>query len=145
MKLSNDWFTSLSEDEKGNTYFINGRDRIMDFIKSGKFKERVEITWKYEGDSQGMPDEETAKLMEKAQEALQKAMEKDKLAIMTGIYTGNNERIWIFVTRNIPAFGKTLNQALAVFEMLPISIYTEKDPDNEEYLDLYQMKSDIEE
>ena len=38
-----------------------------------------------------------------------------------------------------PRFGERLNEALAPFEMLPISIYTEVDP-NEEYLDMYEMK-----
>lgn len=142
MKLTDVWFTALSEAENGNMVFINGRDQIMDFIKSGKFKERAEIYWKYDGDTKGMPKVETAKLMEDVQIALQKAMEKDKLAILTGVYTGDNERTLIFITRNIPAFGDRLNEALASFELLPITIYTEKDPENEEYLDMYQMKQD---
>ncbi|MGL4293797.1 MAG: DUF695 domain-containing protein [Bacteroidales bacterium] len=140
MKLSDIWFTALSEAENGKMVFINGRDHIMDFIKSGKFKERAEIYWKYEGDGKGMPDDQTAKLMEEVQAALQKAMEKDKLAILTGIYTGDNERTLVFITRNVPAFGERLNQALSGFDLLPITIYTEKDPENEEYLDMYQMK-----
>lgn len=140
MKLTDVWFTALSEAENGNMVFINGRDHITEFIKSGKFKERAEIYWKYEGDAKGMPDDRTAKLMEEVQTALQKAMEKDKLSILTGVYTGDNERTFVFITRNIPAFGERLNTALAGFELLPITIYTEKDPLNEEYQDMYQMK-----
>lgn len=140
MKLTDVWFTALSENEQGAMVFVNGRDHIMEFIKSGKFKERAEITWSYEGDSKGMPTMECAKQMEEAQVALQKEMEKNKLAILTGIYTGGNERIMVFITRNVPAFGESLNVALAPFELLPITIYTEKDPDNEEYLDMYSMK-----
>ncbi|MEG0949197.1 MAG: DUF695 domain-containing protein [Bacteroidales bacterium] len=140
MKLTDVWFTALSEAENGKMVFINGRDQIMEFIKSGKFKERAEIYWKYEGDAKGMPDEPTAKLMEGVQDVLQKAMEKDKLSILTGVYTGDNERTLVFITRNVPAFGERLNSALANFELLPITIYTEKDPLNEEYLDMYQMK-----
>lgn len=140
MKLTDVWFTALSETEQGEMVFVSGRDHIMEFIKSGKFKERAEIYWKYEGDAKGMPDDKTGRLMEEVQLALQKAMEKDKLAILTGVYTGANERTWVFVTRNIPAFGEMLNKALADFELLPIEIYTEKDPENEEYLDMYQMK-----
>ena len=29
---------------------VYGRDELNEFTESGKFKERVEITWKYEGD-----------------------------------------------------------------------------------------------
>ena len=140
MKLTNVWFTALSEEENGAMTFISGRDHISEFIRSKKFKERAEISWKYTPDGKGMPDSATAKLMEEVQEALQKAMEKDKLAILTGVYTGNGERTLVFITRNVPAFGEMLNKALASFELLPITIYTEKDPDNEEYLDMYEMK-----
>ncbi len=140
MKLTKVWFTALSETEDGKMVFVSGRDHIMEFIKSKKFKERAEITWKYEGDAKGMPDNQTAVLMEEVQEALQGAMEKDKLAILTGVYTGGGERTLVFITRNIPAFGEMLNKALASFELLPITIYTEKDPDNEEYLDMLEMK-----
>ncbi len=140
MKLTNVWFTALSEEENGGMIFISGRDQISEFIKSKKFKERAEISWKYTPDAKGMPDTATAKLMEEVQEALQKAMEKDKLAILTGVYTGNGERTLVFITRHVPAFGEMLNNALASFELLPITIYTEKDPDNEEYLDMYEMK-----
>lgn len=141
MKLTDDWFTSLAEDENGNMMFVNGRDNIMDFIKSGKFKERVEITRKYDPDSKGLPNTELGKLMEDVQIAIQKAMEKDKLSIMTGIYVGNGEKVLVFITRNIPAFGERLNLALKDFELLPITIYSEKDPQNEEYLEMYEMKS----
>ena len=141
MKLTDKWFTALSEAENGQMVFINGRDDIADFVRSGKFKERAEVTWRYEADAKGMPDDDTAKLMEEVQLALQKAMEKDKLSIMTGVYTGDGERTLVFITRNVPAFGERLNQALAPFPLLPITIYTEKDPQNEEYLDMLEMKN----
>ena len=70
-----------------------------------------------------------------------KAMEKkDKLAILTGVYTGGGEKVWVFYTRTVRVFGERLNEALAPFELLPISIYTEMDPDWEEYKDMYEMK-----
>ena len=140
MKLTDVWFTALAESENGDIIFVSGRDDISEFINSGKMKERAEVTWKYTPDSKGMPDDTTAKLMEEVQEKLKKSMEKDKLSILTGVYTGNGERVMVFITRNVPAFGDRLNEALAEFELLPISIYTEKEPDNEEYKDMLQMK-----
>lgn len=140
MKLSNEWFTALSEDEEGHLITVSGRDELTEFVQSGKFKERVEITWKYEGDEKGMPGEELAAQMEAVEETLKKAMEKDKLAILTAVYTGAGEKIWVFYTRTVRVFGERLNEALASFELLPISIYTEVDPEWEEYLDMYEMK-----
>ena len=49
MRLSNEWFTALSENESGQLVTVSGRDELTEFIQSGKFKERVEITWKYKG------------------------------------------------------------------------------------------------
>lgn len=140
MKLSNEWFTALSENEEGHLVTVYGRDELTEFVQSGKFKERVEITWKYEGDEKGMPSDDLAAQIETVEETLRKAMEKDKLAILTAVYTGAGEKIWVFYTRTVRVFGERLNEALASFELLPISIYTEIDPEWEEYLDMYEMK-----
>lgn len=140
MKLTDDWFTAFSSDDAGNMVTVYGRDGIMEFVRSGKFKERMEITWKYEGGTNGMPADETAELMERMETALRKVMEKDKLAILTSVYTGGNEKIWVFYTRTARVFGEYLNKALGAFELLPISVYAEVDPDWEEYLDMYEMK-----
>lgn len=120
--------------------FITGREELSDFVKSGKFKERVEITWSYPADEKGMPDEETANRMEEVELALRKRMEKDKLAILTGVYTGGGEKVWVFYTRTVRVFGEYLNEALEPFELLPIEIYSEVDPEWEEYLDMLEMK-----
>ena len=140
MKLSNEWFTALSENESGQLVTVSGRDELTEFVQSGKFKERVEITWKYEGDDKGMPSEVLAEQIEEVQEVLKKAMEKDKLAILTSVYTGGGEKIWVYYTRTARVFGERLYEVLAVFELLPITIYTEVDPEWEEYLDMYEMK-----
>lgn len=140
MKLSNEWFTALSENENGQLVTVSGREELTEFVKSGKFKERAEITWKYDGDDKGMPSDALAEKMEEVQETLRKAMEKDKLSILTGIYTGSGEKVWFYYTRTVRVFGERLNEALASFELLPLSIYTEVDPEWEEYLDMYEMK-----
>ncbi|MDD2437798.1 MAG: DUF695 domain-containing protein [Massilibacteroides sp.] len=140
MKLSDEWFTSLSENEAGQLVTVMGRDNLSEFRNSGKLNDRIEVTWKYEPDANGLITEPVGKLMEAVETSLQKALEKDKLAIMTSIYTGGGEKIWVFYVRNINAFGECLNEALTSFELLPISIYTEHDPDWEEYLDMYEMK-----
>jgi len=140
MKLTDKWFSSLSADENDNLVIVTGRDDIMEFVESGKFKERAEIYWKYEGDVKGMPSEKLSEQMEEVEVALRKAMEKDKLAILTGIYTGGNQKTWVFICRTVKVFGERLNEALASFDVLPIEIYTEKDPECEEYLDMLEMR-----
>ena len=140
MKLSDHWFTALSENEQGDIISVYGREDLDAFRTSGKFKERVEITWKYEPDAHGMPSDEVAARMEEMEEALRRAMEKDKLAIQTSVYTGGGEKTWVYYTRLARVFGDYLNQALAPFEALPISLYVEADEAWEEYLDMYEMR-----
>lgn len=141
MKLSDNWFTALSEDNQGKLVTIHGRDDITAFVESGKFKERVEITWKYEPDDKGFPVEEVAVQMDNAEQALKKIMEKDKLAILTGIYTGDGEKMWVFYTRTSRVFGERLNEALLPMELLPITLYVETDPQWDEYRDMLEMKA----
>lgn len=143
MVLTDNWFTALSENEDGSITFISGRSGIDDFIKAGKMKQRMEVTWKYESDAKGMPAiDKEAQIMEAVEERLRKAMEKDKLAILTGIYTGQGKREWIFITRNLNAFGERLNEALQGLPQLPIEIYAEDDPDNEEYKSLLEIRGE---
>lgn len=140
MKLSDKWFTALSENEKGDLITIYGREELEEFVTSGKFKERVEVTWKYTPDTKGLPSDNEAELMENVEIALRKVMEKDKLAILSSVYTGGGERIWVFYTRTSRVFGEKLNDVLKDFELLPISLYVEIDPEWEEYKDMYGMK-----
>jgi len=140
MKLSDEWFTALSQNDNGQLITVSGRDELTEFVNSGKYNERAEVTWKYDGDEKGMPPESIAKQIEAVEEALRHVMEKDKLAITTAIYTGGGEKTWVFYTRTARVFGERLNEALASFELLPITIYTEVDPGWEEYLDMYEMK-----
>ncbi|MDD6211472.1 MAG: DUF695 domain-containing protein [Bacteroidales bacterium] len=139
MRLTDKWFTALSENEEGNILIITGRDDLDAFRKSGKFNNRLEIVWRYENE-RGMPSEELSKEMEQMQELLCKAVESDKLAILTGIYTGGGERCWVFYTRTVPVFCERLNSALIGLPVLPLELSAETDSDWEEYLDMYEMK-----
>ncbi|MBR5102336.1 MAG: DUF695 domain-containing protein, partial [Muribaculaceae bacterium] len=54
-------------------------------------------------------------------------------AVMTGIYTGDSRRDWVFYTKSLPLFQTYFNRALAGFEMLPLEFHAEHDSDWEEY------------
>jgi hypothetical protein len=86
-----------------------------------------------------MPSDAEGELMEQVIDSLRNAVEKDKLAILTGIYTGNNERTLVFYTRTSRVFGERLNDALAEFPQLPITLYVEIDPEWNEQQELYQF------
>lgn len=145
MKLTDNWFTSLSEDEEGRLIFITGRLDLDEFRLSRKLKVCVEIRWPYERDTEGMPLEEDAALIAEIEPLLRKAMEKDKLAILTGNYTGGGEKYWVWYTRHLPTFGERLNEVLAPYKTLPLEIACTEDEDWEEYLDMLSMQTHDEE
>ena len=47
---------------------------------------------------------------------------------MTGIYTGEGRRDWIFYTFNLNIFGRVLNRALAELPLLPLRMEAEGGP-----------------
>ena len=101
MKIGSEWWTSPTESENGRLIIVTGRGGIDEVRNSGKYNIRVEVTWKYPGDATGMPDYPTSKVMEAVQDAMTKAFDKDPVAVLTGIYTGDDERNWIFYTLSL--------------------------------------------
>ena len=130
---SGSWWTAPTESESGRLIMVTGRKDIDNLRSNERFKIRIEVTWKYEGDENGMPDTATSQLMEEAQNALQNEFHKDPVAVLTGIFTGDDQRDWIFYATSTHIFGKKINKALADFPQLPISIYAENDPEWQEY------------
>lgn len=139
MSKTSDWWTSPTESENGRLIMVTGRRDVDKFRNNSRFNIRVEISWKYDGDASGMPNYETSTLMEQVQEALEAEFKKDPIAILTGIYTGDNERNWVFYTLSTHIFGRKLNEALVNFELLPITIYCENDPDWNEYQEMKEL------
>lgn len=120
---------------------MTGREGIADFKHSGKFRERVEIYWKYQVVHNGMPSDQDAELMDEVCTLLRKVMEKDKLAILTGMYTGDGERTLVFYSRTARVVGERLNEALESYPVLPIELYVEADPDWAEYAEMLEMQA----
>ena len=134
------WWTAPTESESGRLIMVTGRKDIEKFRSNERFKIRIEVTWKYEGDANGMPDTATSQLMEEVQEALQNEFRKDPVTVLTGIFTGDDQRDWIFYSLSTHIFGRKLNEALASFPLLPLTIYTENDPDWEQYDEMSQAE-----
>lgn len=137
MKISSEWWTSPTESESGRLVMVTGRRALENVIASGKYNIRVDISWRYQGDASGMPDEITSELMEAVQESLEATFKKDPVGILTGVYTGDDERDWVFYTKNLHIFQYRLNEALSSFELLPLEISAEEDPQWNEY---HEMK-----
>lgn len=132
------WWTSPAVAENGQTVIVTGRDYLDKIREGGKYRYLVRVSWRYNALPDGMPEEEEAMLMEQATDALQTAFRKDKIAYMTGIYTGAGERDWIFYTKNLAIFGTVFNKALEPLDQMPLEIEALDDPDWEEYTEMHE-------
>lgn len=122
-----------AESESGKTIIVTGRDDVDKFRDSGKYIYRIDVSWKYNAFPDGMPEDEDAKLMEEVTNALTDALKKDKVAVLTGIYTGDGSRDWVFYTKNLKIFSIVFNKALEELPTIPLVIEAEEDSDWEEY------------
>ena len=139
LKIGNEWWTAHAESENGKLIMVTGRRGMESAIATGKYNYRVEVTWKYEGDEKGLPNFEDSKTMEGVTDKLQQTFDNDPMAIMTGIYTGDNVRNWVFYTLNLKIFERKFNEALTEFDLLPITLYVENDPQWDEYNEMKEQ------
>ena len=110
-------WTAPTESESGKLILVTGRKDVEKFRSNPRFNIRVEVTWKYEGDATGMPDKPTSTLMEEVQEVLQKEFRKDSVAVLTGIFTGDNQRDWIFYTLSTHRISSTPSHSVLLSEL----------------------------
>lgn len=133
------WWTYPAEADNGKTVIVSGRDGVDKFRTGGKYNYRIDVTWRYSPLPSGMPEDADARLMEEATDALQSAFAKDKVAVMTGIYTGDGRRDWVFYTKNLKIFSVVFNKALAEIDSMPLEIEAEEDTGWSEYLNMRDM------
>ena len=130
------FWTYPAEAESGKTIIVTGRDCVDTQRLSGKYPYRLSVSWDYTPLPDGMPDDADARMMEQATDLLLAETARDSAVILTGIYTGDGTRDWIFYTRSLLIFQKLLNRALSSLPELPLRIDAAEDPDWEEYLDM---------
>lgn len=128
-----EWWTAPAEADNGLMIMVTGRKDIGKFRGNPRFKYRVEVSMPYKADSTGMPDAATTEIIGEATEALEAVFEADPVAVLTGIFTGDSRRDWIFYTLSLNIFGRKLNEALAPLPTLPLEISAYEDPGWEAY------------
>lgn len=138
-----EWWTAPAIGDNGGTVMVTGRRDVAKFRNNPRFSIRVEIDWHYAAEADGMPSVEDSKQMEIAQQLLDEAFTKDPVAVLTGIYTGDKCRTWVFYTLSTNIFGRKLNEALADLPQLPLEIATYNDPQWEEYDEMNECEINL--
>lgn len=133
------WWSYPADGDSGKTVIVSGRDGIDKYRDSGKYIYRIDVAWRYHALPSGMPEDADAQLMEQATDALQAAFSKDKVGVMTGIYTGDGRRDWVFYTKNLKIFSLVFNKALEEIDQMPLEIEASEDAGWEEYTNMREM------
>lgn len=118
---------------------VTGRADVRKFRDNPKFSIRVDITLPYDSKPDGMPTDAAAITLETVLENIRAELDKDPVAILTGIYTGDGERNMVFYTLSTYIFNKKLNSALAALPLLPLQITAENDPTWAEYTEMRSL------
>lgn len=136
MKYTDKWWSYPAEGDGGKTVIVTGRDRVDEYRESGKYIYRINVTWRYDALPDGMPCDEDARMMEQVTDALLDAFKKDRVAVVTGIYTGEGVRDWVLYTKNLKIFSLVFNKALEELPTVPIVIDAQEDAGWEEYREM---------
>ena len=136
MKIPDKWWSYPAEGENGRTVIVTGHDGLDSVIESGKYIYRLDVSWQYDALPDGMPTDEDAEMMEKVTDALIEELKRDKAVVMTGIYTGDGRRDWVFYTKNLRIFSALFNRALESLPQLPLLIEASEDAEWEEYREM---------
>lgn len=131
------WWTAPAEGPGGETVMVTGRDDVAALKESGKYTDRIEVSWPYEGG--GMPPAEALDLMEAADNALKATLARNKGAVLTGIYTGAGERTWVLYAKSTSIFQTIINSAWRELPLLPVRISAERDPEWREYAEMREL------
>lgn len=133
IRVTDEWWTTPTESDNGKLIIVTGRGAVEPWRSTGKFRYRMEITWRYDSGADGMPDTPTAELMEQVTDALTSSFNADPVAVVTGVYTGDGERNIVIYTLSLPIFQKKLNDILEPFPALPLEFEAALDEEWAEY------------
>lgn len=142
-KVSDEMLTVLLDGEHHPEWlrFLLIRKDLLPHLDTGKYPYRIDISWHYSGDDKGMPLIETSTDMEAFETALTPALERNKLALLAASCTGEGSKEWSYYTRNLKAFGETLNTALADLPQYPLTFEAEEDREGAYLRDLLTLAS----
>jgi Family of unknown function (DUF695) len=94
------------------------------------------ISWKYNGENDGMPSERENQKMMALEHALQSGLEAEAVAMQFATRTGNGLKELRYYSAEQNAFIGRLNDVLRTHERYPIEIGFYHDPDWQEHANL---------
>lgn len=96
----------------------------------GGYDRLVKVLWPYaDAGSGALPFDEVVNQLQRFEERLCEAWEKDGLAYLSAVLTFDGARQWVFYTYDIAECGSRLNQMPQESEPYPLELEAEDDPE----------------
>ncbi|WP_423012096.1 DUF695 domain-containing protein [Undibacterium sp. Ji83W] len=123
------WATATSKHRTDDRVIVF---RYLKEFKNGydvtQYPDRVILTWTYFG-NKGMPSKDERVKMDKLEDTLQPLLDKNNLATLTIVSTGNNVREWKYYARSGDSFKHALDLVLKEFSDLSLEFQSSRDPE----------------
>lgn len=130
LKLEDNWTGAEGSNADGIPVMVRYRQNLQDFIESGKYNSKLDITWSYDIDEAAeMPTPGEDGVMENFEADLLEAYEADYQGILVAVITGKGKKRWTWYVSDAELAKERLEQVLLRFETLPIEVSQTADPE----------------
>ncbi len=140
MQLSNEWFATAQESDKG-IVMIRGRMHLDAIRLSGLYDWRIEMQWQLKGDETGMPTPTEGEVIDNIMDIACEALERSNTAILTAIHTGAQQVLYIFYATSVDNFSATLQPLLQRLGNLPLRIGATHDKSWDDYTSMIALQT----
>lgn len=140
MQLSNEWFATAQESDKG-IVMIRGRMHLDTIRLSGLYDWRIEMQWQLKGDETGMPTPTEGEVIDNIMDIACEALERSNTAILTAIHTGAQQVLYIFYATSVDNFSATLQPLLQRLGNLPLRIGATHDKSWDDYTAMIALQA----
>lgn len=124
-----EWVLSHGRSD-GLPIYMRVRATLPATISRSEFPHNLIVTWEYEPEHEGLPDDDTLKSMELMEDLLMATLsqEHDQCHLLV-VTTSNGIRQWLWKSRDPENAVSLFGQALGGHPPFPIGISADKDPD----------------
>src|SRR2546422_5098574 len=128
--LRKDNWTIAEGTHEGKPLMVRFRQEFRSVTDFHGYPLLLQITWPYAStDKNGLPGDADTDAMERFEERILAAYERDCHAVLTAVITTNGTRQWIFYTSDIDTCGQRLAEMPQESEPYPVELTADEDPD----------------
>lgn len=112
---------------------VRARETIPAIPDSGAYTFLIEIRWRFESDSSGMPSDDVIERMGEFEDLIEGVVERPDVGFQMVCCTGHGQRRWHYYARDVGAFMAAFNSGLAGREAFPVELSFREDPNWNEF------------